>query len=502
MCVNIIFYAMDTNCYVAFDLGATSGRTILGRIADGRLTTQEVTRFPNAMYQLNGLLYWNIYSLFDHIKDGLRAVARMGVSPTSIGIDTWGVDFVSVDGDGAFIGLPTAYRSDITLGASKRFFDDVMSADRLYATTGIQHMDFNTIFRLNDLKNSTSIKNASKLLFMPDALSYMLTGKSVTEYTIASTGAILDPCSREVSAELIGSLGLSSDLFGPMVSPGTVIGTLLPSVSRETGLGAVPVVAVAGHDTASAVAAVPARTKNFAYLSSGTWSLMGIESPRPVINEITVKNNITNEGGVDGTIRLLKNITGMWIIEQCLKKWKEEGQSYSYPEMVSMAESAPEFTAFIDPDDAMFVCPSDMPAAIDEYCRKTGQRVPANHGEYVRVVFESLALKYRMVLDMLEALAPERIECLHIIGGGSRNALLNTFTASAIGRKVIAGPAEASALGNVLMQARASGQLSSLDDGRRLVADSIEQAVYEPVDVDKWSSAYHKYKETILKNKQ
>lgn len=484
--------------FIAIDLGATSGRTILASIdKEGKLSTEEINRFPNRMMPLDGHMYWNIYSLFDSIKEGLALVARKGIVPQSIGIDTWGVDFVCIADDGTFAGLPHAYRDPQYSGSRQRFFNNVMSADDLYNRAGIQHLDFNTVFQFNELKDTFAMRNASKIAFTPDALAYMLTGKLVTEYTIASTGSILNPWKRDFDVELIERVGISRDKFGPLTAPATVIGKLKRSIADETGLHEVPVVAVAGHDTASAVAAVPAKDSNFAYLSSGTWSLMGIESPVPVINDITRKNNITNEGGVESTVRVLKNITGMWIVEQCLQSWKKQGISYSYPEMVALAEAAPEFKSFINPDDPSFVCPSDMPAAIIEYCNRTGQEAPETHGEFLRIVFESLALTYRSVLDIFRSISQYPIERLHVIGGGSRNRFLNKLTANALGIPVMAGPAEATAIGNIMLQAKACGLVSSLTEMREIIARNIEIETFNPTDSEKWEQAFNRFEKVI-----
>ncbi len=482
----------DKKYYIAVDLGATSGRTILGCLdSDGRLTTEEVTRFPNQMLDINGHLYWNIYSLYGNIVEGLRQVAARGVKPESMGIDTWGVDVVCVGPDRKVMGVPNAYRDIDTIGSGERFFKEVMSADELYKTTGIQHLDFNTVFQLYQHHNDWDFQHAGTILFMPDALSYMLTGKKVTEYTIASTGAILDPATRRVDEALVKRVGVDPSKFAPVVEPGTVIGTLLPAIGKLTGLGELPVVAVAGHDTASAIAPIPAKTDRFAYLSSGTWSLMGVETQGPVVNETTAAENITNEGGVFGTIRLLKNITGMWVVEECLKQWKREGVSYTYPEMVKLAEEAEPFRSFIDTDAPCFVAPANMPEAIADYCRQSGQPVPETHGQFVRMIFESLAMKYRKVLALLAKAGDCKIDVLHVIGGGSRNALLNGFIADAIALPVIAGPAEASAIGNIMMQV-GHGSLQQLRD---MVIPNVETVEYLPSDTAAWDAAYPRYLE-------
>lgn len=471
---------MKASNYIAFDLGATSGRCVAGELTDdGKLSMRELTRFPNSMMSLNGHLHWNIYSLFEEIKRGLREAVRQGIKPVSIGIDTWGVDYVCVASDGSLIGVPYAYRDKQTIGAADRFFNNVMSASELYGLTGIQHLDFNTVFQLNEHRRDFSHLSADKFVFLPDALSYLLTGNIVTEYTIASTGALINAEKRTLDSKILNALGLDADRFGELVMPGHVIGNLTPEICEETGMDPVPVVAVAGHDTASAVAAIPATDHNVAYLSSGTWSLMGIETNAPVINEITESGNITNEGGVEGTIRLLKNITGMWIVEQCLKQWKSEGTSYSYPEMVELAENS-EAVCVIDPDDSAFTAPANMVEAIDDYCRATGQRVPATHGEYIRSIFESLARKYAKILDIFRSLSEYPVERLHVIGGGSRNAFLNQLTADACGIPVVAGPAEATALGNIMIQAMASGRVSDLAEMRKIIANNVETETYQP----------------------
>lgn len=389
------------------------------------------------------------------------------------------MDYVCVGPDGNFIGLQYAYRDVQTIGADARFFKDVMSANELYAHTGIQHLGFNTVFQLNEHRKDFSHQNAAKFVFLPDALSYMFTGNIVTEYTIASTGSIVNAATRQLDGEVLTALGIEPDKFGPMVEPGHIVGLLKEVIAAETGMKQVPVVAVAGHDTASAVAAIPAADPNFAYLSSGTWSLMGIETDAPVINETTRTYNITNEGGVEGTIRLLKNITGMWIVEQCLKRWKSEGFAYTYPQMVELAENS-KAVCVIDPDDRAFTAPDNMVEAIDSYCRATDQKVPATHGEYIRSVFESLARKYAKTLDIFRTLSEYPIERLHVIGGGSRNAFLNQLTADACGIPVVAGPAEATALGNIMIQAVAAGEIKNLAEMRKVIAGNIETITYYP----------------------
>lgn len=490
---------MEAHHYIAVDLGATSGRTVLGTIDKDGLRIKELNRFPNKIIAVGGHCFWDIFALYDSIKEGLRVAAQEKIEIDSIGIDTWGVDFVFVGDDGTILGLPYSYRDPHTVAASQRFFEKEMSRDEVYKRTGIQFLNFNSLYQLYALRESSSslLNAASKLLFIPDALSYMLTGNMVTEYTIASTSQLLDVHKRDFDHTLLNTVRLKPDNFAKMVMPGTVIGALREDIAQEVGLPGLPVVAVAGHDTASAVAAVPAVDKNFAYLSSGTWSLMGIEIGSPIVSEAANRSNITNEGGVDGTIRFLKNITGMWILEQCMKIWKLAGKNFTYSELVAMAESAPAFVRFIDPDDVSFVNPSNMLEAIDEYCRKTGQTVPSSDAEYVRLIFESLAMKYRMVLDLFQSYADFPIERLHIIGGGSRNRLLSQMTANSIGKVVVAGPAEATAIGNIMIQAWAKGFVSSLGEMRKVIADAVSVETFVPEDMAQWECGYAKFKEII-----
>ena len=473
--------------FFAVDLGATSGRTILGSFTEEGISLKEINRFPNHLIEVGGHFYWDIYALYHHIIEGLKLAAQADEPITSIGIDTWGVDFVCLGKDGQLLRQPYAYRDPHTDGAPEAFFSRV-SRSEVYAKTGIQGMNFNTLFQLDTLRRhrDSALEACHKILFVPDALSYMLTGEMVTEYTIASTGQLVDAQKRRLDPELLQAVGLTEEHFGRFVYPGEKIGVLTEEVQRITGLGAVPVIAVAGHDTGSAVAAVPAVNPNFAYLSSGTWSLMGVETPHPVINAETEKLNFTNEGGVEGSIRLLKNICGMWLLERCRLNWGNT----SYPELIAEANACQAFRSLINPDDPCFANPADMENTIREYARKTGQPVPETRGQVVRCIFESLALRYRQVLENLRSLAPNPIDTLHVIGGGSRNDLLNQFTANAIGIPVVAGPSEATAMGNILMQSIAAGQADSVATMRQNISKSIPLKRYEPQDAETWAAAY------------
>ena len=487
--------------FFAVDLGATSGRTIIGTLNEGKFDLEEVTRFPNNLIEQGGHFYWDIYSLYFEIISGLKEVAQRGIEVTSIGIDTWGVDFVFIGEDNAVLRNPRAYRDPVTFDAMDDYLKHIIPKKEVYDVTGIQFMNFNSIFQLYAMKReqNTAFLQAKKILFVPDALSWMLTGNEVCEYTIASTSQLLDPRTKQLDERLLASLGLSRSKFGKMVNPGTVIGVLTDEVQKLTGLGAVPVVAVAGHDTASAVAAVPAKDEQFAYLSSGTWSLMGIETKDAIINDLSYERNFTNEGGIEGTTRFLKNICGMWLYERCRKEWPEEVRKLSHPELQGSAMQVEGFRSIINPDDALFANPSHMIGAIQQYCRQTNQPMPETPAEICRCIFDSLALRYKQVFQWLQEFAPFRLEVLHIIGGGSLNKYLNQFTANATGATVLAGPQEGTAIGNIMLQAKAAGLVKDFWEMRQIIANSLELVMYEPTDKAAWDAAYDKYLSIINK---
>ena len=472
---------MTTHHFLAIDLGATSGRVMLATLGDEKIDLEVLHRFPTPLIEVGDHYYWNIYALYDDIVQGLTEAGRRNLRIESIGIDTWGVDFVAIGRDGLPLGLPRAYRDPDTNGAPEAYFERIPRRE-VYERTGIQIMNFNSLFQLyaQHRDGVTALDAADTILFMPDALAYLLTGGKVCEYTILSTSQFMNPRTKRIDAELLAAAGVSADRFPEVVMPGTRIGTLLPSVARRTGLGEIPVVAVAGHDTGSAVAAVPAENERFAYLSSGTWSLMGVELAAPEITEESYAMNFTNEGGVDGTTRFLKNITGMWLLEQCRAAWKREGREYSYPEIMRLMQTTAPSQAVLDPDDAAFAAPTDMPAAIRRYCEVHTMEVPADDAAMMRLIFDSLAAKYAEVLGKLRSAAPFPIEVLHVIGGGAQNDLLNRMTADACGIPVVAGPAEATALGNVMVQARSAGLVGSLAEMRRYIRSSIETKRFEP----------------------
>lgn len=479
--------------YLAIDLGASSGRAMLGTVENGKLKLDEINRFTNPIVNINGRLYWDLFHLYDEIIKSLKKINEESIKIQSLGIDTWGVDFVLFGKDGETLRMPYSYRDTHTFGTPDKFFKKI-SKQEVYNKTGIQIMNFNTLFQLaTQLEEKSSIYPIiDKVLFIPDALSYLLTGNMVTEYTVASTSQMLNPFTKKFDKLLLEELKLKEQHFAPLVFAGEKIGRLSTSVKNETGCDDVSVVAVAGHDTASAVLAVPAENEKFAYLSSGTWSLMGIESTTPIVNEDTYSLNFTNEGGAYGSIRLLKNICGMWLIEQCKKDWDSQ-KPVSYKEIVDEARSSESFKCLINPDSPVFVSPKSMIQAIRKYCDNTNQYVPQTMGEIARCIYESLAFRYKQVLGELQKLAAFPIEKLHIIGGGAKNEMLNQFTANAIGIPVIAGPAEATAIGNIMVQAQSAGLVKDKNDIRKMIRESIELTVIEPQNVDEWNNQYEKY---------
>lgn len=525
--------------FLSIDLGATSGRTVLATFDGQRIDMREFTRFSNPQLARDGHIFWDLPHLYDEILRALKQIKTEGIQLQSIGIDTWGCDFAFFDASGQLLQLPHCYRDPQTDGAMERYFADRLPQQEVYDRTGIQFMPFNSLFQLDTLRRAgnQALEHADKILFIPDALIYMLTGEAVCEYTVASTSQMLNPGTGDLDAELLQSLGLTRDRFGRLVQPGEQVGTLKPEVQEATALGAIPVVAVASHDTASAVAAVPASDAHFAYLSCGTWSLLGVESPRPIINADSFAHNFTNEGGLDHTTRFLKNITGLWIFEQCRKEWSLSvgggfaaatpvpSASPSATPVPSASPAAPVPSAalaspvsasgpvggvfaaspsaspfvipsdvnalnalclastcqsIINPDDPRFAHPASMTAAIRAFLAESGQPLPETPADYVRIIFRSLAEKYRQVIDLLRQLTPVDIQRLHVIGGGSRNQFLMQFTADALQLPVIAGPQEGTALGNALVQLRAAGHATTLTALRAIAARSVELKTYHP----------------------
>jgi len=466
--------------YLAVDLGAESGRVILGKLESGRLALEELHRFPNQPVRLPAGLYWDSFRLFHEIVEGLSAAGReRKLHVAGIGVDTWGVDFGLVGSDGGLIDCPRHYRDDRTNGMPERLFQVVPRAE-VFAATGIQVMQLNTLYQLYAMRlaGSPGLAAAERLLFMPDLFSYWLTGVQRAEITIASTSQFYDPRARRFATAMLERLGIPTRILPELIEPGSRLGTLLPALAESTRLGAAPVYATTAHDTASAVAAVPGHGGDWCYVSSGTWSLMGVELPDPVINERSAELNFTNEAGAAGRTRFLKNIAGLWLLQDCRRAWAAEGQRYSYDELTRLAEEAGPARAIIDPD--AFLHPGGMPARIAEWCRARSLEPPRTPGETCRVILESLAQRYRAVLEGLEGLIGHHIRTIHIVGGGSRNALLNRLVAAATGRTVVAGPVEATAAGNVLVQAIGAGEVRDLEEAREIVRRSFEIEVFEP----------------------
>ena len=478
--------------YLALDLGAESGRAIAGTFDGERLSLREVHRFANVPVRRGENLHWDLPALFDEVKQGIAATAALFHDElVSVGVDTWGVDYGLLDEHGTLMGLPHQYRDPRTAGIQDSVLER-LGKGFLYEQTGIQLMEMNTLYQLL-AEPSERLARASNLLFIPDLINYWLTGVISTERTFASTSQLYDVRKRDWAFSLLDAVGLTSHMLGDIRDAGESLGPLLSKVAEETGASGVVLVLPGTHDTASAVAAVPAGDGTWAFLSSGTWSLLGIETPEPVMNERAKAFELGNEVGVLDTVRPLKNISGLWLVQQCRTTWESQGHPYSYAELTEMAEVSAPFTAIIDPDDPSFLPAGDMPARIADFCSRTGQAPPSNRGEVVRTILESLALRYRMVLETIEGIVDSRMDTLHIVGGGGQNLLLNRFTANAVGRPVVVGPVEATAAGNILMQMVAAGEISSLAEGREIIRRSFELTTYVPKDAAKWEEAYERF---------
>lgn len=479
---------------LAIDLGASSGRGIVGAFDGQKLSLKENHRFSNDPVILGGRMYWDILRIFHEIKQSIAKTVLDGDAIRSIGIDTWGVDYALLDASGRMLANPYHYRDARTEGVVSyvgRFF----APSELYAQTGIQCMNFNTIFQLVcDLRDDPKmVENASRMLNIPDLLNYFLTGNMANEYTILSTGALLDAHKRDYANELIAKAGIPQRLFGEIIQPGTSVGKLLPQVQGEVGRLDAEVLTVASHDTASAVIAVPTQEKEFLFISSGTWSLMGTELDAPKINVETEKYNFTNEGGVNNTIRFLKNIMGLWLIQESRRQWRREGKEYSFAELEALAKEAKPFKCFIDPDHPSFVAPGDIPTRVREFCQKTGQYVPETVGEIMRCIYESLAMKYRYTAETIGKLTGISPRVIHVVGGGTKDGFLSQMTADACGIPVCAGPEEATAIGNLLVQLMAAGEAKTLSDARAIVAASFACKHYAPQNTAAWDEAYQNF---------
>jgi rhamnulokinase len=489
---------MKEKCYLAIDLGAESGRVMAG-IWDGRkLRLEELHRFPNGPVAFGDTIRWDVLRLWSEIQHGLAlAGKKYGKQIVSVGADTWGVDFVLLNRQDEILGQPYHYRDRRTHGLLERTFMKVPRTE-IFAQTGLQFMELNSLYQLLAWKNHSPeiLAAADTLLFMPDFFHWCLCGAKKAEFTIASTSQCVHPLRRNWSLPLLKKLGLPVHFLPEIVPPGTTLGVMRESLAGRTRLAGVKVVAPPAHDTASAVAGVPTAntgSANWAYLSSGTWSLMGVELNKPVLSARALELNMHNEAGIDGTCRLLKNIMGLWLVQQCKKSFDAAGRKYDYTQLAALAAKAKPFRSIVDLNDPRFLNPPDMPHAIREFCRETKQPVPKTDGELVRCCYESLALKYRETLGSLEELTGKKIEVIHIVGGGSQNKLLNQFTADACGRPVIAGPVEATAMGNLLTQVRASGELDSLADMREVVRQSSAVMSYKPAITSVWSEAAERF---------
>ncbi|MBN1972216.1 MAG: rhamnulokinase [Sedimentisphaerales bacterium] len=482
--------------YIAVDLGAESGRVILGTVSADKLELEQVHRFDNGPIRENGSLRWDFHKLLSNIKTGIKkAVKQAKTEAAGIGIDSWGVDFGLINEDGRLIENPYHYRDSRNNGMMEKAFE-LMSKREIYENTGIQFMQINSVYQLLAMRlaESEALAKAKNIIFMADLFSYFLCGRVYAEFTLASTSQIMNMKTGQWSKTVCEKLSLPVGVLPDIVMPGTVVGQLSEAVRKEIGCGPIPVIAAGSHDTACAVVAVPADEKTkWAYLSSGTWSLMGVEVPKAVISDKTFKYEFTNEGGAENTIRLLKNIMGLWLVQECKRQWQEEGEDLSYGELVAMAEKAKPFAAFIDPDYSRFLSPGDMPKKINEYLIMTGQKPIEDKGQMIRMLLENLALKYRLVLESIEDVTDKKIEVLHIVGGGIQNELLCRFTANSLGKKVITGPVEGTAIGNILMQAKAAGQITSLAQARKILHNSVETKIFEPQDTSVWDAQFQKY---------
>jgi rhamnulokinase len=478
--------------YLAFDLGAESGRAIRGELSGRQLTVEELHRFPNTPIRDGESLCWDTDRLWAEIRHGLEvAVRQQNLTLDGIGVDTWGVDFGLLGADGKLVERPRHYRDSRNNGMVEKVCECV-PREEVFGYTGIQFMQINTLYQLYSMKlaGSAALDAGRRLLHIPDLFNYWLTGVAKSEATIASTSQFFNPVAMDWATELLHRLDLPAEILCPLIPPGTLLGGMLEPPHT-------PVYATAGHDTASAVAAVPAEEgDNWCYISSGTWSLMGLEMDRPVIDSESLALNLTNEVGAGGKIRLLKNIAGLWLLQECRRAWSLEGAQYTYEQLTRMAGEARPFTAAIDPD--AFLEPGEMPRKIAAHCRETAQEAPAEHAEYVRTILESLALRYRHVLESLETLGKRKIEVIHIVGGGSRNALLNQFVADCTGRRVVAGPSEATAIGNILVQAMGAGELAGLNDIRAVVRSSFAPIAVEPHPSAGWEQAYERYRARLV----
>ena len=482
---------------LAFDFGASSGRAIIGTYENGKVSLEEVHRFSNDPVVVNGVMYWDVLRLFHEIKQGILKAKNAG-GFESIGIDTWGVDFGLIDRNGRLLENPVHYRDKRNSGMIERA-EKLMPKKKIYEKTGIQFLEFNTLYQLLSLKENQPelLQRADKILFMPDLFSYFLTGNAVSEYSVATTSQMIDVNSGKWDKELLEMVGVSVGKFAPIVESGAVVGQLREEICEELGVKSVPVIAVCGHDTQSAISAVPKAEGDIAFISCGTWSIFGTELDKPVVNDTTYEMSVTNEGGFDGAIGFVKNIAGLWLIQESRRQWKKEGSDYSFAELEKAALESESFRSFIDPDDPVFAAPGNMPERVREYCRRTNQPVPETVGDVMRCMYESLAMKYRLVFEKIKLCVGKNYDTINMIGGGTKDTLLCKMTANACGTKVVTGPVEATALGNVCVQLIAGKEMDTISQARKMIAECENLKTYEPTDADKWEEAFEKFKRAI-----
>lgn len=486
--------------HIAVDLGAESGRVMLGVLEDGKLQLEEIHRFANGAMEFENTLRWDIHKIWNEILEGINKACADNTQIDSIGVNTWGVDYVLLDENNELIGLPYHYRDVRTDEIAEEMYSNFTS-EELYQITGIQTMTLNTVFQLFAFlkQHPDEFKKVHQLLYMPDYISYLLTGKMYNEFTIASTSQMMDMRTLKYSDKILNKLCIPKSIFPEMIMPGNVIGNMLPEIASQIGIDSVPVIAVASHDTGSAVVGTPAdMTSNWAYLSSGTWSLMGLESENVVINEKSTELQLTNEGGIEGRIRLLKNIVGLWCVQECKKDWASQGIDYDYSQITEMAMAAEPFAAFMNIEDKSFYSPGNMEQRIKDYLSETGQTNDVDHGQIVRTILEGLAYRYSEVMSKIEEVTDSQVDVLHIVGGGSRNGLLNQLTADALGKKVIAGPVEATVCGNILVQALGQKKVDSLQQIRNIIASSFEFKTYESRNHKAWKDILPEFKKLFL----
>lgn len=485
--------------FIAFDLGAESGRCVVGTLRNGCLELEEVHRFPNGPVRIIDTLHWDVLRIWQEMKEAMRMCAsKYGDAIESMGVDTWGVDFGLLGRGDILLCNPYHYRDKRTDGMLEEAFKRV-PREEIFEQTGIQFMQINTLFQLLSMvvQGSPLLDVAETFLMMPDLFNFWLTGVKVSEFSIATTTQFYNPRAKDWAKPLIERMGIPTHILPPIVPSGTILGDLLSSVADDVGMPKVKVIAPACHDTGSAVAAVPAEGDSWCYISCGTWALMGVEIDEPIINEHSLRLNFTNEGGYGGKIRFLKNIMGLWLVQECRRTWARRGKEHSYSELTEMASEAKPFKMFIDPDNSIFLHPGDMPSRMHDFCIRTSQQPPETMGEFIRCALESLALKCRWVLDRLEELLGKRIDVVHIVGGGSRNSLLCQFIANATHRSVIAGPTEATAAGSIMIQALTLGHVSSHEEARSVIRRSFEMQHYEPADAEEWEAAYERFKDIL-----